>query len=105
MWAFGHSPTCNNEQGENTSKNNILVQTGECEAENKVAKKSSACKPIMFTCLFCIYLYFELHCGLRTFLFYQVSAVAALLCLTGFIATVPCRGLPYANKRFVSFSD
>ena len=48
-WAFNnHIPTCNDEQGENAGKKCILSQSGECEAENQVAKKSSARKTIQF---------------------------------------------------------
>ena len=39
VWAFSHSPTCNDEEGENAGKKCILAPSGECEAENKVAKK------------------------------------------------------------------
>ena len=46
VWAFdNHS---NDEQGESAGKKCILAQSGECEAEIKVAKKSSARKPTKF---------------------------------------------------------
>ena len=57
VWAFSHSPTCNDEEGENAGKKCILAPSGECEAENKVAKKSSAYKTMKCSRLCFVYIY------------------------------------------------
>ena len=45
---MGFNNDRNYEQGENAVKKCILAESGECEAENKFATKSSAHEPIKF---------------------------------------------------------
>ena len=89
VWAFdNHSPTCNGEQGENADNKRILAQSGECEAENKVAQKESAFKPIRFVRLCFSYIDNLNHITVWTghiLSRYPGSAVAAPLFVTGFI--------------------
>ena len=86
------------------AKNASWLSLENAKLKTKLLKNQVRANQLTFRfCDIRISIFFETHYELGTL--YHVSAVAALLFLTEFITTVPCRGLPYANKRLVSFLD